>query len=63
MSWKAGDVHFLVSDTSNHLASGRHAHGGTTHLNERKEVHKGLAQIEDETLLMGFVKEYLKQVI
>jgi hypothetical protein len=65
MSWMAGDTHFLVSDNQNHLASGAHAHGGATRLNQPRdtEIQQTQAQIEDDTLLMGFVKDYLNKHI
>ena len=63
MSWTAGDTHFLVSDNQYHLASGAHFHGGAAQPNKRTEVQKTQAQIEDETLLMGFVEDYLNKII
>ena len=60
MNWTCGDTHFLLSDNTNHLCSGYHAHpGGQT---MRKQIKESQAQ-QEEALLMQIVKEYVKYTI
>ena len=58
--WYWGDDHFLLSDNSNHLLSGKHAHGGaesTVYWDSKEKVAR------DDAEVMQIVKAYLKNII
>ena len=58
--WTWGDTHFLLSDNSNHLLSGFHAHGGGQ---STMKPQKNNQAEKEERLLMDIVRAYVRNIV